>query len=167
MASSFFLVEPPVFLPLALFKMSWASPARVSEANGRETGYQTRPDFRGSCRERGDSPLPRTTRSSLRFFVALARIVCSTVLAEARRKTRTGFVWPMRCARSIACKSLEDNENLISPCFSLTRKTLGLVLLWVPVRVKDDDGVSADQVQADTSGSSRKQKDVGGCGQAR
>jgi hypothetical protein len=32
---------------------------------------------------------------------------------------------------------------------------------------QDDDGVSADQVQADTSGSSRKQKDVGGCGQAR
>lgn len=56
--------------------------------------------------------------------------------------------------------------HLISQCFSLTRKTLGLVLLWVPVRIKDDDGISTDQVQADTSGSSRKQEDVGRCGQA-
>lgn len=38
MASSFFLDEPPVFLPLALFKMSWASPARVSEAERQRNG---------------------------------------------------------------------------------------------------------------------------------
>ena len=48
----------------------------------------------------------------LSLSVARWRMRSSTGDVEMRRKTRTSFFWPMRCARSCACASIMGFQSL-------------------------------------------------------
>ena len=53
-----------------------------------------------------------TSASSASFLYAFSITFSSTELSVQKRNTETSFFWPMRCARSIACKSICGFQSL-------------------------------------------------------
>jgi len=53
-----------------------------------------------------------TNASSASFLYAFSITFSSTELSVQKRNTETSFFWPMRCARSIACRSICGFQSL-------------------------------------------------------
>ena len=90
--------------------MVLAFDAKISSAPKRTMAMRSFLPRAAFCSARRPCWMTAASRKSLRS--ARSMIFSSTVPSVTKRKTVTGLVWPIRCARSMACRSTWGFQSL-------------------------------------------------------
>ena len=79
----------------------------------------------------------------------------STVFSVMKRKTRTTFVWPIRCALSMACRSTYKT-TFYTQAKICTRTS---AYLRVPIAIIHQDYISCGKINTQSTGTSGEKED--------